>query len=244
MGSRERASPAGASGGGAPSCEGAIKTRRSFRGRMTGPSARVGAEISELGSYLVETWGDLAERGKPLNEWVDLQTAAHPSMDLVAESKKARAWEMGQKRQKTSVRRFLGNWFNRAEGFEKEVEIRATGGPKHWSGLGPKEKDRAVAEGHWEHSQLIEGISVIRDLRDDMFVLSGQDMVNADLPFKATLSTLIKEKLEGSGDPYEPESLREKLMEQGARAESGRALQWAIDQIVTDVRYELGLLPV
>jgi hypothetical protein len=198
----------------------------------------------EIGAYLAEKWGDLATRGRPLEDWVQVQREAHPTMDFLAESKKAYAWESTQRKRKTAIRRFLGNWYNRADGYEKEAEIRATGGTKHWSGLTARDRDKAITQGHWEHSVLVSGISVIRDLRDDMFVLSGQDMTREELPFRKVLSSSIKKKLEGSGDPYEPEPLEEGLKKKGARPEGSRALQWAIDQIVTDVRYELGLLPV
>ena len=195
-------------------------------------------------AYLVEQWGDLVTRGKPLAEWVDAQVDAHPALDLLAEAKKARAWEVNQKKPKKAIRRFLGNWLNRAEGFKEETKIRAEGGVAHWSGMSKRDRERSIQEGRTEFSVLVSGVSLTRDLRDDMFVLSGQDLTSDSLPYRELLSSIIRDSLNGNGDPYDPEPFKASLTKSEARAESDRALTWAVDQIVTDVRYELGLLPV
>ena len=86
-----------------------------------------------------------------------------------------------------------------------------------------------------------------RDLNDNLFVLSGQDICNPRLPWRGFVSAAIKRALEGSGDPYDQDEIKAALgnyAKEPARAENDRALTWAIDQIVTDVRYELGILPV
>jgi hypothetical protein len=212
--------------------------------RSDAPASTRPREESELCEWLRSTWGDLVDRGKALETWAQAQEDAHPQLDLLAEAKKARAWEMSQKKKKTSIRRFLANWFNRAAGYDKEVKIRAEGGERHWSGLARRDRDKAISEGHHEHSMLIEGVSVVRDLRDDMFLLSGQDMTNKALPFRDILAVVVTDKLENNGDPYDPDPMKEALKKESARAESDRAFTWAIDQIVTDARYELGLLPV
>ncbi len=207
--------------------------------------APVGAPAHEgLEQYLAAQWGDLIARGKPLAGWISVQQDAHPEMDLLAEAKKARAWELSQKKPKSAIRRFLAGWFNRASGYKEETKIRAEGGVKHWSGMNKRERDKAVQENRHEHSMVVDGISITRDLRDDMFVLSGQDMTTEKLPFRGALSAVVRGKLNGNGDPYDPDPLKQVLKDGFARAESDRALTWAVDQIVTDVRYELGLLPV
>jgi hypothetical protein len=224
-------------------CEGAPRAVEAVG--LQGAGARPGAHAREgLEEYLAAQWGKLIDRGKPLAEWIVVQQAAHPEMDLLAEAKKARAWEMSQKKPKSAIRRFLAGWFNRAAGYKEETKIRAEGGVKHWSGMNKRERDKAVQENRHEHSMVVDGISITRDLRDDMFVLSGQDMTTEKLPFRGALSAVVRGKLNGNGDPYDPDPLKQVLKDGFARAESDRALTWAVDQIVTDVRYELGLLPV
>ncbi len=198
----------------------------------------------EFEDYLERTWGDLVTRGKPLETWAAVQQEAHPTMDLLAEAKKARAWEMGQKKQKTSIRRFLGNWFNRAESFEKETVIRATADQGHWSGMSRRAKTDAVNAGRSEVAVVVNGVSINRSLKDDLFILSGQNMTNGNLQYRERLVKLIKQRFETSSDPHDPAPLLEALRELGAKPESDRAMQWAIGQLVTDVRYDLGLLPV
>ncbi len=197
-----------------------------------------------LEAYLIDTWGNLVTRGKSLDKWCKSQEAAHPNLDLLTEAKKARAWEESQAKRKTAVRRFLSNWFNRAEGFKEEIKIRAEGGPKHWSGLTKRDRDIALKEGRNEHSVMVDGISLIRDLRDEMFVLSGQDLIHGQLPYKDKIKSHVRGKLEGSEDPYEPEAVEKLLKDMGARPEAPRALQWAMSQLITDTRYDMGLLPV
>jgi hypothetical protein len=204
-------------------------------------------EADSFEKYLNEQWGELVNRGKPLSQWITLQQDAHPSMDLMAEAKKARAWELSQKKPKRSIRRFLTNWFSRADGFNREIEIRAEGGVKHWSGMNKRERDKAISSGGSERCVTISGVSVNRDLNDNLFVLSGQDICNPKLPWRRSVSAAIKRALEGSGDPYDQDEVKAALgnyAKEPARAENDRALTWAIDQIVTDVRYELGMLPV
>jgi hypothetical protein len=197
-----------------------------------------------LEAYLIDTWGSLVTRGKSLEKWVSSQEEAHPQLDLLTEAKKARAWEESQPKRKTAIRRFLSNWFNRAEGFKEEILIRAEGGPRHWSGLGKRDRDTALKEGRNEHAVMVEGISLIRDLRDEMFVLSGQDLLRSKLPYRDRVKALVQSRLEASEDPHAPGEVVKMLKEMGARPEAPRALQWAMDQLVTDVRYDMGLLPV
>lgn len=213
-------------------------------GRGRGGAGGSGAWVGDLEAYLIDTWGGLVARGKSLEKWVSSQEAAHPQLDLLTEAKKARAWEESQPKRKTAIRRFLSNWFNRAEGFKEEILIRAEGGPRHWSGLGKRDRDSALKEGRNEHAVMVEGISLIRDLRDDMFVLSGQDLLRSKLPYRDRVKALVQSSLEASEDPHAPGEVMKMLKEMGARPEAPRALQWAMDQLVTDVRYDMGLLPV
>jgi hypothetical protein len=208
------------------------------------PPASVHPREGSLEAYLIDTWGSLVTRGKSLEKWVMSQEAAHPQLDLLTEAKKARAWEESQPKRKTAIRRFLANWFNRAEGFKEEILIRAEGGSRHWSGLSKRDRELALREGRHEHTVMVGGISLIRDLRDDMFVLSGQDLLRAHLPYRDKVKELVQFRLESSEDPHAPEAVVRMLKEMDARPEAPRALQWAMDQLVTDVRYDMGLLPV
>ena len=199
-----------------------------------------------LESWLVETWGVLATKGKPLSDWCAAQETAHPHSDLLQEAKKARAWELTKGVSKKSIRRFLSNWFNRADEFkedrEKVIEKKANRG--HWSKMSLREVELAIKSGDPVLNLIVDGVSLDRDLRDDLFILSGQDITRSELPYREALAGLIREKLGSGGDPYEQETLTAALKGLSARAENNRALSWAVDQIVTDVRYELGLLPV
>ena len=197
-----------------------------------------------LEEFVLQTWG---EQGKALGKWCQAQETAHPEMDLVVEAKKAHAWNVGRKKPRVAIRRFLASWFNRADGFKEDRRelVRMQSCRNHWSSLTLKERDLHLKAGKDPIlNMIVEGVSVDRDLRNDQFVLSGQDITRPELPYRGALSGLIKEKLGSGGDPYEQETLTDALKALSARAENNRALSWAVDQIVTDVRYELGLLPV
>ena len=92
------------------------RTGKAPEGGLKAPAlAREPARTREgLEPYLEKTWGELITRGKPLSDWVAAQTEAHPTLDLLAEAKKARAWEVTQKKpKKAPLERNLLNQFQK-----------------------------------------------------------------------------------------------------------------------------------
>ena len=66
--------------------------------------------------YLVEEWGDLLGNHSTLMKWAGTSSSAYPGIDLLAQAKQARAWELGNpSRKKKSVRAFLTRWWGRAQ---------------------------------------------------------------------------------------------------------------------------------
>ena len=66
--------------------------------------------------YLVEEWGDLLGNHSTLVKWAGTSSSAYPGIDLLAQAKQARAWELGNpSRKKKSVRAFLTRWWGRAQ---------------------------------------------------------------------------------------------------------------------------------
>lgn len=71
---------------------------------------------SPLIDYLVEEWGDLLGKHSTLRKWATAAEGAYPGIDLLAQAKQARAWELGNpSRKKKSVRPFLTRWWARAQ---------------------------------------------------------------------------------------------------------------------------------
>ena len=70
-----------------------------------------------LSVYVVEVWSD-RKLGKldTLDAWASRQQDACPGLDLVAEAKRAAAWEDSNPgKRKRDIRRFLGSWFGRQQ---------------------------------------------------------------------------------------------------------------------------------
>jgi hypothetical protein len=70
-----------------------------------------------LSVYVVEVWSDrkLGKLGT-LDAWAARQQDACPGLDLVAEAKRAAAWEDSNPgKRKRDIRRFLGSWFSRQQ---------------------------------------------------------------------------------------------------------------------------------
>lgn len=70
-----------------------------------------------LSVYVVEVWSD-RKLGKlaTLDAWASRQQDACPGLDLVAEAKRAAAWEDSNPgKRKRDIRRFLGSWFSRQQ---------------------------------------------------------------------------------------------------------------------------------
>lgn len=76
----------------------------------------------DLIDYLLTEWkGKLGKLGS-LEAWSRAASDAHPGVDLLAEAKKARAWELANPaKTKRSVRPFLTRWWGRAQDSGKGV---------------------------------------------------------------------------------------------------------------------------
>tara|TARA_R110000824_G_scaffold375880_2_gene566870 strand:- start:191 stop:865 length:675 start_codon:yes stop_codon:yes gene_type:complete len=72
---------------------------------------------NEALDYLLDEWADLLGNHGSLEKWVATSTEAYPGVDLLAEAKKARAWQLGKpaNRKKKDVRSFLTGWWGRAQ---------------------------------------------------------------------------------------------------------------------------------
>ena len=70
------------------------------------------SNASSLVQYLVETWKDIKD---PI-EFEKVSRAAYPKVDLLAEAKKARAWEVSKpERTKIKHKPFLNGWWARQQ---------------------------------------------------------------------------------------------------------------------------------
>ena len=70
----------------------------------------------DLLDYLLSEWPGKVGSLKTLCAWAAAARDAHPGVDLLAEAKKARAWELGNPaKKKRAVRPFLTRWWGRAQ---------------------------------------------------------------------------------------------------------------------------------
>tara|TARA_R100001079_G_scaffold19134_1_gene9617 strand:+ start:806 stop:1255 length:450 start_codon:yes stop_codon:yes gene_type:complete len=70
---------------------------------------------SELYDFVVETWPSGHGDADSLLKWVKAARIAFPTVDLLAEARKAALWESERpSNKKKSARRFLRNWWSRA----------------------------------------------------------------------------------------------------------------------------------
>ena len=66
--------------------------------------------------YLLETWPGLLGKTSTLPRWIKTSRAAFPAVDILAEARKAAAWELSQpSRKKRQVRAFLTKWGGRSQ---------------------------------------------------------------------------------------------------------------------------------
>jgi len=110
-----------------------VSGRASIAGTGTGTGTGTGLEATPLGLdagkaqhpdpahplsvYVIEVWSD-RKLGKldTLDAWASRQQDACPGLDLVAEAKRAAAWEDSNPgKRKRDIRRFLGSWFSRQQ---------------------------------------------------------------------------------------------------------------------------------
>ena len=70
----------------------------------------------ELLDYLLHQWGGRLGKSDSLPRWLNTARDASPGIDLLAEAKKAAAWEMSKPaNKKKQVRAFLTRWWGRAQ---------------------------------------------------------------------------------------------------------------------------------
>ena len=194
-------------------------------------SVPTGSEHNELCAYARQTWGEKADKGKhSLEQWVIVQEEAHPNLDLLAEAKKARAYEVSKNTTYKAIRRMLSGWFNRAEGYKEERNAT------HWSGLNKREREQEVAAGNTAYRSNINGVSLWRDIRDGIYTLSAQDILNPDLPYYESVKASVDAAVGANADPYDHEAYIKALLKHDARPENTQNLTFAIDQIVSSVR--------
>ena len=110
-----------------------VSDRASIAGTGAGTGTGSGLEAAPLGLdagkaqhpapshplsvYVLEVWSD-RKLGKlaTLDAWAARQQDACPGLDLVAEAKRAAAWEDSNPgKRKRDIRRFLGSWFSRQQ---------------------------------------------------------------------------------------------------------------------------------
>ena len=70
----------------------------------------------ELLDFLLTTWGGLLGKHETLAKWVGSSRGAYPGIDLLAEARRAHAWEEANpQRKKKQVRSFLSRWWTKAQ---------------------------------------------------------------------------------------------------------------------------------
>ena len=66
--------------------------------------------------YLLETWSGLLGKHDTLERWLATSRAAYPGVDVLAEARRAAAWEQSNPaKKKKQVRAFLSRWWGRAQ---------------------------------------------------------------------------------------------------------------------------------
>ncbi|MAH51329.1 hypothetical protein CMI37_36270 [Candidatus Pacearchaeota archaeon] len=190
-----------------------------------------GSSEDSLSQYMRATWGDKCLLNKkPLEDWVAAQNDLHPNLDLLVEAKKARAYEESKGKYYKNARLGLNRWFNNAEKFKAENST------DHWSGLNKSAREQEIAAGNTSYRSNVNGVSLWRDLRDDGYVLSAQDVLNPELPYMEAVRAAAEAAVGESGDPYDHEQHVKALVSLGARAENSQNLTFAIDQIVAELK--------
>jgi hypothetical protein len=65
-------------------------------------------------------WPDTTHGQRSPLAWEEALRTGYPGVDLLAEAKRAHAWEASQPKEKTDHRRFFGNWLGNAKAPVKE----------------------------------------------------------------------------------------------------------------------------
>ena len=70
----------------------------------------------ELLDFLLDSWGGLLGKHATLARWILTSREAYPGVDLLAEARRASAWEQSNPaKKKKQVRAFLSRWWGRAQ---------------------------------------------------------------------------------------------------------------------------------
>ena len=86
------------------------------RVRAAPPTGAVAPSGDDLQDFLTQTWGTLLGKAETLPRWVSSSRGAYPGIDLLAEARRAHAWEEANPaRRKKQVRAFLSRWWTKAQ---------------------------------------------------------------------------------------------------------------------------------
>ncbi len=73
-------------------------------------------DVYTIMGYLMGLWDTGLGSPSGLKAWVEKSLVAYPGVDLTAEARRAAVWESARpSRKKKDVRRFLSNWWSRAQ---------------------------------------------------------------------------------------------------------------------------------
>jgi hypothetical protein len=199
-------------------------------------------EAELLESCLRSTW-ESAKLGKT-DDWVAYVCGVYPELDLVHEAKSAKAWELANpSKTKQNVKRYLNNWFKRAH--DKATKRNIDSGTGHWSNLSRNERRLNMVEGReMFDTKHASGVMLSRSLKDDLYVLCVDDLMDGRLPFRKEITALQIERLRRHEDVHDHTKVVALLKHLGARADSTRTLTKIIDETSIDAREREGLLPV
>ena len=83
-------------------------------------------DVYKIMGYLMGLWETGLGSPKTLKGWVEKALVAYPGVDLATEARRAAVWEASRpSRRKKDIRRFLSNWWSRAQtGAEKRGDGR------------------------------------------------------------------------------------------------------------------------
>lgn len=72
---------------------------------------------SDTLDYLLSQWDGLLGSHESIRGWLEASEAAYPGVDLLADAKRARAWQLGKPAQRTkkNIRSFLTGWWGRTQ---------------------------------------------------------------------------------------------------------------------------------
>tara|TARA_A100000172_G_scaffold67263_1_gene47003 strand:+ start:325 stop:789 length:465 start_codon:yes stop_codon:yes gene_type:complete len=73
-------------------------------------------DVYKIMGYLMGLWNTGLGSSRTLKDWVEKSLVAYPGVDLTLEARRAAVWESSRpSRKKKDIRRFLSNWWSRAQ---------------------------------------------------------------------------------------------------------------------------------